>query len=174
MLCVLFQLNRRRAWWSGLLALGLAGPSLASGSSATSTDEAGFLYCLDNGGTKIFAGKTMANGNLRFGISVWSPTGQNISVFGTAARVARGWRFSEDLRAHTRAERCQLDIIRGANGTLRVVADPDATCQAHGGVNAAIGTIQFPRTTYEGPVTTELENPEAFQKAIKCVRTEQQ
>jgi hypothetical protein len=151
------------------LALALTGLPLASGGSATATGDAGFLYCLKNGGAKIFAGKTTADGDLKFGVSVWSPAGQNISVFGTAGKVARGWRFTEDLGAGSAAERCRLDIARGADGTLRVTADPDATCQSHGGVNAEIGAIQFPRTTYEGPVTTELDNPEAFQKAQKCV-----
>jgi hypothetical protein len=170
---VLFPPNRKRAWCSGMFAIGLAGLPLAAGGSATTTGKAGFLYCLANGGAKIFAGKTMADGSLKFGVSVWSSTGQNISVFGTAARVGSGWRFTEDLRGDTPAERCRLDIARGADGALRVTADPDANCQARGGVNAAIGAIEFPRTTYEGPVTTELDNPEAFQKAVKCGRTEQ-
>jgi hypothetical protein len=105
---------------------------------------------------------------LKFGISVWSPAGQNISVFGVAARHGTGWQYTDSLQASTAAERCRLDIMRGADRALRVAADPDATCQNYGGVNAEIGTVQFPPTAYEGAVTTELDDPEAFQKAGKC------
>lgn len=127
-----------------------------------------FVYCLDQGGAKVFAGRA-GDASLAFGLSVWSPSGQNISLFGIALPHGGGWQYTDNLKAATIAERCRLDILRGADGTLRVTADPSATCQSHGGVNAEIGTLEFPRTAYEGPVTTELDDPESFQKAGKCV-----
>ena len=159
----------KRAPCRARLAVGLAGLLLAGHGPAWAGDEPSFVYCLNQGGAKVFAGKTEANGSLAFGISVWSPAGQNISVFGIAARTGNAWRYTEDLGAATAAERCRLDIERNTDGRLRVTADPNATCQSHGGVNAEIGTVQFPSTAYEGTVTSELDDPEAFQKAGKCV-----
>jgi hypothetical protein len=151
------------------LPLLLALTVLASAPTSWAAAQSSFIYCLNHAGAKIFAGREEANGSLSFGISVWSPGGQNISVFGVAARKGHGWQYTEDPNAPAAADRCQLDIVRGSGGTLRIAANPNATCQSHGGVNAAIGTIQFPRTAYEGPVTTELNDPESFQKAGKCV-----
>jgi hypothetical protein len=168
--CVRCPPNRRNTWFPGLFALGMAGLPFASGSPARLADEMSFVYCLRDGGAKVFAGTTTADGGLIFGVSVWSPAGQNISVFGVAARTERGWRFTEDMGAAIAAERCGLNIERGADGSLRVSTDPDATCQSHGGVNAGIGEVRLPRAAYEGAVTTELDNPEAFQRAGKCAR----
>ena len=163
--------RNKRAPYPVRLAVSLAGLLLAAHGPTWAADEPSYVYCLNQDGAKVFAGKTEANGSLAFGISVWSPAGQNISVFGIAARTGDAWRYTEDLSAGTAAERCRLDIERDTDGILRVTADPNATCQSHGGVNAEIGTVQFPSTAYEGPVTTELDDPEAFQKAGKCVTT---
>jgi hypothetical protein len=154
-----------------LLALVLIGQLLPRVGSTAITDEAGFLYCLDDDGVKIFAGRKTLDGSLRFGVSVWSPTGQNISVFGSASKTADGWEFSENPQAGAASERCRVDIVRDADGAVRVTADPDASCQDHGGNNAEIGAIHFPRTSYQGPVTIELNDPEAFQKTTRCART---
>ncbi len=164
-----FPRSNRRARCRALLSLSLAGLALVFGRAAWATAEPSFIYCLNRDGAKIFAGREEANGNLTFGISVWSPAGQNISVFGIAIRRGREWRYTDNLQAGTTGERCQLNIVYGSDGTLRVTADRNATCQSHGGVNAEIGTVQFPRTAYEGAVTTELDDPEAFQKAGKCI-----
>jgi hypothetical protein len=152
-----------------LFVLALAGLGMAAALAASATVEQSFVYCLNHDGAKVFAGRQEANGNLTFGISVWSPAGQNISVFGVAIPRGSEWRYTEDLQAATAAERCQLDIVHGSDGTLRVAADPNATCQNHGGVNAEIGVVQFPRTAYEGAVSSELDDPEAFQRAGKCI-----
>lgn len=136
---------------------------------ATSSAEiSGFVYCMNRSGAQIFAGQHTANRKLKFGVSVWSPAGQNISVFGIASRHGRGWRYTENLGATTAAERCKLDIVRGRDGALIIAADQTATCQSQGGVNAEIGTVRFPPDAYEGPVKTELDDPEAFQRAGKC------
>jgi hypothetical protein len=153
------------------LVLGLTLAVLASTHVLGATAQPSFIYCLNHEGAKIFAGREEANGSLTFGISVWSPDGQNISVFGVATRRGHAWQYAENLHAATAADRCQLDIVHGSDGTLRIAARPNATCQSDGGVNAEIGTILFPRTAYEGPVTTELNDPESFQKAGKCVGT---
>lgn len=149
--------------------IGLALALLASTPVLGATAPSSFIYCLNHEGAKIFAGREETDGSLTFGVSVWSPDGQNISVFGLAGRRGRGWQYAENLHAATAADRCQLDIVHGSDGTLRVTASPNATCESHGGVNAEIAPILFPRTAYEGPVTTELNDPESFQKAGKCV-----
>ncbi len=146
----------------------MLGLSLTGTPPAFAAADADFLYCVtDNGNSEILAGRTAADGDLKFGVSVWSHEGQNISVFGIAGKTGGGWRFTEDPTAATPAQRCRLDISRDPDGTAHVASAPDATCQSHGGVGASIGTLQFPRSAYAGPVTTELNDPEAFQKA--CV-----
>jgi hypothetical protein len=150
-----------------LFALGVAGLLLSS-CPAGRTAPLTFVYCLNQNGVKVLAGREEADGSLAFGLSVWSSAGHNISVFGIAARRGAGWQYTNNLQASTVAERCQLDIVRVADHAFRVVADPGATCQSCGGANAEIGTVQFPPTAYEGTVTTELDDPEAFQKAGRC------
>ena len=167
MRCDGFRQSHNRPRWPVLLALTVAGLLFTAG-AAYAAAAPGFVYCLSQQGAKVFAGREADDGSLAFGLSVWSPAGQNISVFGTAARRGGGWQYIDGLQARTAAERCRLDIKHDADGSLRVVTDPDATCQSYGGLNAEIGTVQFPRTAYEGPVTTELDNPESFQKAGKC------
>jgi hypothetical protein len=154
-----------------LVTLTLTCASFAPPLVAKAGGEPSFIYCLNHNGAKVFAGREEAKGSLLFGLSVWSPEGQNISVFGLARRHGAEWQYTENLQARTAAERCRLNIIRGSDGTLRITADQNATCQSHGGVNAEIGVVQFPSTAYEGTVTTELDDPEAFQKAGKCIGT---
>jgi hypothetical protein len=162
------QSNRRL--WLGVLGFALAGLLLSPAATAPAA-RASFVYCLNRDGAKVFAGREAADGGLAFGVSVWSPAGQNISIFGVAGRRGNGWEYTEDLQAATPAERCRLDITRATDRSLRVVADPTATCQSHGGVDAEIGTVLFPPSAYEGIVTTELDDPETFQRAGKCWRT---
>jgi len=150
-----------------LLALAIATLPIALYQPA-SADPGSFVYCVNDAGVKVFAGKLLADRNLAFGISVWSPNGHNISVFGIAVRHAAGWEYTDNLQAGTAADRCRLNIVPGGRDTLRVEADAGATCARHGGTNAEIGTVLFPRSAYEGTVTTELDNPETFQRAGKC------
>jgi hypothetical protein len=160
--------RRRHSWASAALAAVLIGALGAAPARA----EAGFVFCLNDHGAKIFAGRPEAGGFLRFGLSVWSPAGRNLSVFGTAKQHDHGWQYVE-TRGATVAERCRLMIARAADGGLTVSAATDATCASHGGINTSVGTIRFPRGALEGPVTTELDDSEAFQKAGKCVGTPQ-
>lgn len=154
--------------WPSLLPLAMAG-LLLSPWSAGRGGPLSFVYCLDQrDGAKVFAGREAADGSLTFGISLWSPAGQNISVFGVAVPHGAGWRYTDNLQASTAADRCRLDIMLGADRALQVVADPSATCQSYGGVNTEIGTVRFPPAAYDGTVTTELDGPEAFQRARKC------
>lgn len=147
----------------------LAGLRFCSAGPVLAAADPGSVYCLDQGGTKIFAGRQGPDGNLAFGLSVWSPSGQNISVFGIANRRGDAWRFTDDAQAATPTKRCRLDIVLDPDGALRVTADRDATCQSYGGANVEIGRVQFPAASREGAVTTELDDPEAFQRAGKCV-----
>jgi hypothetical protein len=164
--CAGFPRRHRPAPWRVLLALGMSAVLFAAREPTAASQS--FVYCLKQDGLKVFAGREESDGNLLFGLSVWSPAGQNISLFGTAHREGQGWQFVEDPQAATAELRCRLDIVRGGDDSLHVKADPDANCQSHGGVNAEIGTVQFPSSAYEGAVTTELDDPEAFQKAGKC------
>jgi hypothetical protein len=165
-----FQRSRKRTPNLALLALGFGGPLLAPFGPACAAAESSFVYCLNHGSAKIFAGKTTANGNLVFGVSVWSPSGNNISLFGTALKSDHGWLYTDNLTAVTARERCRLSIVRDDDGTLHVAANHDATCERHGGANTNIGTLTFPGTAYEGTVTNELDDPEMFQRAGKCAR----
>jgi len=154
---------------SALLFLAVAGLLLGPRPAGSAAPES-FVYCSkQGGGAKVFAGREDVNGNLTFGISVWSPDGQNISVFGVATRHGAGWQYTDSLQAGSAVERCRLDITRGAGRAFRVVADPNATCESYGGVGAEIGTVRFPPTAYEGIVSTELDGPEAFQRAGRCI-----
>ena len=152
-----------------MLVLKLLVWPLAPAFAAPDVSGRSFIYCRENDGAAVFAGRHEPDGNLKFGLSVWSSAGQNISVFGIATRRGDGWQYTENLQASTGSERCRIDIERRADGTIRVSADPHATCHSHGGVNAEIGIVQFPRAAYEGPVTTELNDPEAFQSTGKCI-----
>lgn len=163
-----FRPSLRREGWGALLALGLAGLAPAPG-QAGSADTTSFVYCLDQHGAKIFAGKELADGSLVFGLSVWSPAGHNLSLFGTAAQHGRGWQYVDDQQAEAATERCRLEITPLSNRALRVESDQTATCQSHGGANTEVGTLLFPSSSYEGTVTTQLDGPEAFQKAGNCV-----
>src|SRR5271154_2668556 len=86
------------------LVLGLALAVLAPEPKAGASSQSSFIYCLNHEGAKIFAGREEANGSLSFGISVWSPDGQNISVFGVAGRRGLGWQYTEDLNAPAAAD----------------------------------------------------------------------
>ena len=152
-----------------VLVLRLIAWPLAPTFAAADVSGRSFIYCRENDGAAVFAGQNEPDGNLKFGLSVWSPAGQNISVFGIATRRGDRWQYTDNLHASTASKRCRIDIERHVDGTLRISADPHAACQSRGGVNAEIGIIQFPPAAYEGTVTTELNDPEAFQRAGKCI-----
>jgi hypothetical protein len=147
----------------GVLAL------LAVHGVARAEQPSSFVYCMNQGGAKILAGQVAANGDLRFGLSVWSSQGNNISVFGTAARQGQGWDYSDAMRAPTPDARCHLTFTPAAEGAFVVQPDPAATCRSRGGANTEIDAQTFPHAALEGPVTTELRDSEAFQKAGRCV-----
>jgi hypothetical protein len=101
-------------------------------------------------------------GQLRFGVSVWSPEGSNISVFGVADAVPGGWRYVDP------AERCTVDISPDQHGGYAVRTDATADCHTYGGHGSRIGSQHFTTAQNEGPVTTELRDAEAFQHAGRC------
>ena len=156
MRCVNFPRNLKRLYQTGLMVL-----SCASGGGTWAAEPSSFVYCLNQAGTKIFAGNQTVNGDLTFGISLWSTNGHNISIFGLAHRDRNKWVYADD-------KACRLTIARGPGGGLRVRADRKADCRSHGGVGTEIGHVRFPGSSLEGQVTVELDDAEAFQKAGRC------
>jgi hypothetical protein len=153
------------------LSLGLLwGESNPSYAADGQTQRGGF-YCLQSSGEKkTFAGKIRRDGNLSFGISIWNSHGNNIMVFGVALRRGRRWEYLRDMNEPLAEDRCKLTVVLGPDG-VQVSADRSATCQKWGGYGTSIEEVYFPKTAYEGSVTTELSNPEVFfNSGGKCSR----
>jgi hypothetical protein len=129
--------------------------------AAAGTRE-GAVFCSAASGAQVLAVAMDPAGKLRFGVSVWSPEGSNISLLGAADPAPGGWRYVEK-NGH-----CEIDFARSADDGFTVRADADADCRAHGGQGARIGTLHFSPAQDEGPVTTELDDAEAFQHAGHC------
>jgi len=131
------------------------------------------VYCLEGQSSpKIFASKLLPNGNLSFGISIWSRAGNNIGVFGTAHRKGKYWEYNNNMDKTETTSRCKVDILFRSDGSLILDADKMATCQSMGGFGTEIGRVQFPVSAYEGRVRNELGNAETFFKtAGRCWRT---
>jgi hypothetical protein len=120
------------------------------------------VFCSASGGARVLAVITTPDGRLRFGLSMWSPERSNISVFGVADPAPGGWRYTEK-NGH-----CSIDLARGSDGGFTIRTHPAADCRAHGGYGARIGTLHFTAAEDEGPVTTQLDDAEAFQHAGRC------
>jgi hypothetical protein len=150
-----------------IFALGLVAWQCAPGRPADAAASS-FVYCLHHAGAQIFAGKVLADRNLKFGLSIWSDNGHNVTVFGVAVRHGEGWEYTDNLDASSAADRCRLSNSAGAESTLRIAADSAAPCANRGGENTEVGTVLFPAAAYEGSVTTQLDDAESFQKAGKC------
>lgn len=144
---------------------------LAVGTASAETTQSG-VYCVqDRSGLRIFAERVLPDGGLAFGISVWSKAKNNIGVFGIAPSRGDHWEYTENLDSQSPADRCRITFSLGSNKVAHLAADPMANCQSRGGRGTEIGTVQFSRKAYEGPVTHELDDPEAFfGKAGKCWR----
>ncbi len=143
------------------MALGMA---LAACAGAPDSGTVSAVYCMKGkSGAQVLAVKTTPSGQLRFGLSEWSPTGQNISVFGVAGAVPGGWRYQETGR-----RACRIDFAAYAAGGFAARSAPPLDCRAHGGFGTFIGAVEFPRSADEGPVTSELDDEEAFQHAGRC------
>ena len=138
----------------------LAALTIATCQAATGTWESA-VFCSAAGGAQVLAVAMAPAGGLRFGVSVWSPEGSNISLFGAAEPAPGGWRYAEDGR-------CVIDFTRSADGGFTIRADANADCSAYGGQGARIVTLHFTPAQDEGPVTTELDDAEAFQHAGHC------
>jgi hypothetical protein len=153
------------------LSLGLLWWEAQPSYSADGQINNGGVYCLrSNGGTKIFAGKIRKTGKLSFGVSIWNAHGNNITIFGVALRKGQGWEYLGDMNEPRVEDRCKLTILLD-RGAVRISADPSATCESMGGYGTEIGEVLFPRSAYEGPVTSELSDAEVFvNNAGKCWR----
>jgi hypothetical protein len=139
----------------------LAALAIAPCQAATGAWESA-VFCSATGGAQVLAVAMAPGGRLRFGVSVWSPEGSNISLLGDADPVPGGWRYVE------KNGRCMIDFTRSADDGFTIRADVNADCRAHGGQGARIGTLHFTPAQVEGPVTTELDDAEAFQHAGHC------
>ncbi len=144
-----------------VIALALmTGPAAAERRSA--------VYCVKGPGDtlKIFAARRQPNGRILFGISLWNVEGNNIGVYGVAERQGGQWVYSESLDPD---DHCKLVISFSSKGAAHIVADPDADCHERGGHGTSIGSVIFPKSADEGPVTFELNDPETFfDSAGKC------
>jgi hypothetical protein len=130
---------------------------------------AGGVYCArERGYTKILAARVIRDGSLRFGISIWDYRGFNVGVFGLAKRRGGGWEYAHALNAADAGERCRLTIAIRSGGEIRVDADPGAPCRNMGGYGTNIGSVTFYPRMREGPVTSQLQDAEAFQRAGRC------
>jgi hypothetical protein len=134
---------------------------LAAAAAARATPAPDGVFCAHDGGARILAVAPAPDGALRFGLSVWTPQGRNLSVFGVAQAAGQGWRY-EDGAA------CRLGFIALPAGGLTIAADPGADCADHGPPGTGLGTIRFPHALYEGRVTDQLRDAEAFQHAGSC------
>jgi hypothetical protein len=135
--------------------------TITTSQAAVGTQESA-VFCSATGGAQVLAVAMTLTGKLRFGVSVWSPEGSNISLLGAADPAPGGWRYVE------KDGHCAIDFARRADGGFTVRADAVADCRAHGGQGARIGTLHFTPAQDEGPVTTELDDAEAFQHAGHC------
>lgn len=164
--------------WVGGLVLATCATGLAfivlCGSSASAVSHPhgsrkSSVYCFKTPtDLNVYAGKIQPNGDLKFGLSLWEGS-QNISLYGVAHRHGKCWEYRDKMDAAKSTDRCRLDITMDAHGAPRLSADPKASCQGdRGGYGTKIGTVQFPQSAYEGPVTSELDDSDEFQDAGKC------
>ncbi|HEY3888891.1 MAG TPA: hypothetical protein VGL73_09980 [Caulobacteraceae bacterium] len=145
-----------------VLALGLAS------APASAAQHRSAVYCIrgPENTLSVFAARLQRDGRLRFGISLWNERQHNIGVYGLASRQDGRWVYSDSLGAD---DQCKLTIALTPGGAARVTADHKANCDKRGGVGTSIGSVQFPSSAYQGPVTFELDDSEAFfSKAGRC------
>lgn len=135
-----------------------------------STAKSG-IYCIVSKTTKsAFASRIDADGNLLFGLSVWSRRGSHIGVFGVALRNGKIWQFERDLSGKRAEDRCKIKI-RFRSDYVFVSSDPNATCERLGGYGSKIGDLKFGIRNYEGNVIDQLDDSETFfSKAGRCLR----
>lgn len=130
------------------------------------------VYCIKHKpGVEVFASKLRPDGKLSFGMFSWEDDGQYIGLFGTAVRQGDHWEYRYNMAAPESQNRCKVGINLRADGSVMLIGDPVARCAEEGGVGTSIGTRHFPASSYEGPVTNELSDPEFFNNNTgKCAR----
>ena len=75
-------------------------------------------------------------GSLQFGMSSWTPEGDNFSVSGRASRDGASFRYEDGMRSPNESERCKVTIRRTADGGYQVATAPDGRCETNGGMRA--------------------------------------
>jgi hypothetical protein len=137
----------------------------ATAAAAAAAMPASGVFCVhDASGTRVVALAPAGAGALRFGLSLWFSNGQNVSVFGNAAKSDGGWRYDDGPTGG-----CRLTFAFTGAGGVQVVGDSSRNCANMGGQGAAVTTADFPAASRESAVTHELDDPEAFQHAGHCV-----
>lgn len=132
-----------------------------------------FVYCHKGPGSEleVFAGEPTKSGALRFGVTLWAGNGHNLGLWGIAARTDKGWEYQDSMDAEIPAKRCRVRITHEMNGTLRLASVEGAVCgdMSHGGAGMEINDLRFAPPSYEGPVTWEMDSPDAFfNRAGRC------
>jgi hypothetical protein len=144
--------------WVPKIVSALLGPSNENLVTVNVFPANGAVYCVNtHPGGKVFAAEKMGDGNLKFGLSLWSPEGNNIAEFGIASTSQSGWVYTKNMTASSPEARCQISINSNKNGIV-VTANPTANCESDGGTNTAIESVSFPTSSYESPVTSQLDD----------------
>jgi hypothetical protein len=66
------------------------------------------LFCANGDDrTGILAVRPAGNGDLRFALSVWFPSGHNIAVTGDARPTSQDWRYEAGMRSPDAADHCR-------------------------------------------------------------------
>lgn len=106
--------------------------------------------------------------NLKFGVSLWFPNGNNFALYATAKKQGDHWSYEENLKSSRREERCGVNISLLPDGSYKLQTYQNAKCLSYGGYNAVLEEAVFPQNSYESPVKTELDNFENLMNAGKC------
>lgn len=172
-----FVLSRRRnSGGLGLLAklvgsvvvtiVGIDHVSVAADRGARPPVPGSFVYCHREHprGEEVFGGAPTSNGALRFGLTVWNEDGFFFGLWGVANKSSAGWEYRDDMGNPNPQARCDVMITREADGALQLASVGDADCGAmtHGGAEMSLGSLRFAPSTFEGPVTWQLDDGDTF------------
>jgi hypothetical protein len=149
---------------------GFTGLSQAADAPKASTAPNNGVYCIsDQDEMRVLALKPDDKGAMKFGISLWYPNGNNFAIYGKAKSKSKNvWKFTENLNSSKKDERCDLSIALQPDGSYYITTSPSAQCQSYGGRNATLTEIQFPKESFENPVSKELDSFESVMNAGKC------
>jgi hypothetical protein len=136
------------------------------------------VYCHRDGrNLKIFAGRTLPNGDLQFGLDKWEDD-TNFHLFGIAKKVGNGWQYTEQDNEHIYDERtqqwvrygagypleatCQARIDWGRSGEVVVDVDRRRNCPDNAGYGFMWKSSRFSAGDFMTKVTFELDDSDSF------------